>query len=123
MKVTRILHASVNVHGHLDDTARWYEETLGLAPADRPEIPGVPGRWFGVGAAQVHLVGAPPSGPPIDPTGPHFCLAVDDIAATRAELEAAGVAYVEAAQGDVVQLWIVDPAGNTVELQEDRDLS
>ena len=122
MKVTRILHASVNVHTDLEATTRWYAETLGMRPAVRPEIAGVPGSWFTAGDGQVHLVGAPPRGTAIDPTGPHYCLGVEDLDAAVAELDAAGIAYLRGAQGEVVQIWITDPVGNTVELQQDRPL-
>jgi catechol 2,3-dioxygenase-like lactoylglutathione lyase family enzyme len=121
VKVTRILHASVNVAGSLADTDRFYADLLGMARDDRPEIPGVEGRWFAAGDGQVHLVDAPMAGVGIDPTGPHFCLGVDDLDAAVAELEARDIPYLRAIQpGDVVQIWIVDPAGNTVELQQDR---
>jgi catechol 2,3-dioxygenase-like lactoylglutathione lyase family enzyme len=125
MKVTRILHATVNAQGDLQGTRRFYAEVLGLEPAERPEIPGLPGFFFAVGDAQVHIVGAPPTGEAIDPTGNHYCLAVDDIEAAAAELEAGGIRYVRGAQGpndEVTQIWIVDPAGSTVELQQDRPL-
>jgi catechol 2,3-dioxygenase-like lactoylglutathione lyase family enzyme len=122
VNVTRILHASVNVHGQLDETARWYVKTLGLAAAPRPDIPGIPGSWFTTGDSQIHLVGAPPQGTSIDPTGIHYCLAVDDIDAAIAELEADHIPFLRGSQGDVIQIWIVDPAGNTVELQQDHQL-
>jgi catechol 2,3-dioxygenase-like lactoylglutathione lyase family enzyme len=125
VKASRILHASVNVTGNLEEARQFYEEVLGMSTTPRPEVPGVPGHWFAVGDAQVHLVAAPPLGTDIDPTANHFCIAVDDIEATVAELEARGVPYLRATQGDeeVVQVWVVDPAGNTVELQQDRVLS
>jgi catechol 2,3-dioxygenase-like lactoylglutathione lyase family enzyme len=119
VQVTRILHAAVNAKGSLDETRSFYAGTLGLEEAPRPEIPGIPGHWLSVGDAQVHLIGAAPAGEGIDPTGHHVCLAVADLAAAVAELEAADVAYARASQGPVVQIWIVDPAGNTVELQQD----
>jgi catechol 2,3-dioxygenase-like lactoylglutathione lyase family enzyme len=122
MKVTRILHTSVSVVADLDETVRWYAETLGMQPATRPEIPGIPGSWFTAGDGQIHLVGAPPRGTAIDPTGPHYCVAVEDIDAAIAELDGAGTPYLRGAQGDVVQIWINDPAGNTIELQQDRPL-
>lgn len=129
MRVTRILHASVNVAGSLPETARFYGETLGMPAATRPEIPGVGGRWLTAGDGQVHLVDAPMAGAGIDPTGPHVCLAVEDIEAAVAELEELGIPYLRASQpagpdwrDEVVQIWVADPAGNTVELQEDHPL-
>lgn len=121
MKVTRILHASVNVERQLDATRAFYAQRLGLEPAARPVIPGVTGHWFAVGDAQVHLVDAPMrGGGAIDPTGPHICFGVEDLDAAIAELEAAGIPYEQGRQGDVVQIWIVDPSGFTVEFQADR---
>lgn len=122
MKITRLLHASVNVHGALDPSARWYREFLGLEGTERPEIPGIPGAWFSLDGTQVHLVGGPPEGTAIDPTGPHFCFGVEDLDQAVAELDSLGTPYRRAQQGDIVQIWIADPAGNTVELQQDRPL-
>ena len=56
----------------------------------------------------------------IQPTGPHVCFAVDDLDAAIAELEGDGIAYVRGAQGAVVQIWFSDPAGNTIEIQQER---
>jgi catechol 2,3-dioxygenase-like lactoylglutathione lyase family enzyme len=135
MQVTRILHAAVNVSGELEATERFYSEVLGLTPATRPEIPGVDGRWFTVGSGQVHLVDAPFAGSGIDPTGPHYCLAVTDLDGAQVELGERGVPFLRAVQpgippeggsssgaSDVVQIWFVDPAGHTIELQQDRPL-
>jgi catechol 2,3-dioxygenase-like lactoylglutathione lyase family enzyme len=119
VKARRILHHSVNVEGDLDAAESFYTEVLGLEiEPDRPEIPGVGGRWFRVGDAQIHLVDAPIADAPIRSTDAHVCLAVDDIGAAIASLERAGIAYERAAQGSVVQVFIADPAGNIVELQE-----
>ena len=120
MKATRILHASVNVQGALDATSEFYAGLLSLGTAERPVIPGVEGRWFTVGDAQLHLVDAPCAGAPaIDPTGPHLCVGVEDLDAAVAELDERGIPYVTARQGDVVQVWIVGPSGFTIELQAD----
>ena len=120
MKITRILHASVNVEGRLDAATAFYRSVLALDPTPRPTIPGVAGQWFSVGDAQVHLVDAPHRGAPrIDPTGPHVCFGVEDLAAAIGELEGAGIAYERGAQGDVTQIWIADPSGFTIELQQD----
>jgi catechol 2,3-dioxygenase-like lactoylglutathione lyase family enzyme len=121
MKVTRFHHVSVNTNSaSLGAMVDFYRDVLGLGDEARPDIPGVPGHWHRVGDQQLHLVGAPPSGTAIDPTGHHYCVAVDDLDAAIAELDERGIAYRRALQGEhTVQIWINDPAGNTIELQQD----
>ena len=121
MKVTRLHHVSVNSNGaDLDEMVRFYREVIGLGDEDRPDIPGIPGHWHTLGDQQLHLVGAPAKGAGIDPTGHHYCVNVDDLDGAVAELEAQGIEYVRAVQGPgTVQIWVVDPAGNTIELQQD----
>lgn len=121
MKVTRFHHVSVNTNGtSLDAVVAFYQDVLGLADKARPEIPGVDGHWHVVGNQELHLVAAPPRGTLIDATGHHYCVAVDDLDAAIAELEARGIEYQRAVQGaGTVQIWIVDPAGNTIELQQE----
>ena len=52
--------------------------------------------------------------------GNHYCVSVVDLDAAIAELEALGIDYQRAVQGkNTVQIWISDPAGNTIELQQD----
>ncbi len=121
MKVTRVLHVSVNAEGALDATRRFYGDLFALPDKARPQIPGIDGHWFELGDAELHLVDAPPGTAAIRPAGNHFCLAVDDLDAAIRELETRGVDHVRGAQGDVVQVWLADPAGNTIELQQDRD--
>lgn len=124
MKVTRFAHVSVNANGTpLDEMVDFYRDVLGLDDKARPEIPGVPGHWHVVGDLELHLVGAAPTRGAIDPTGHHYCVAVEDLDAAVAELEQRAIPYVRALQGDVVQIWIADPAGNTVEIQQDRRLA
>jgi catechol 2,3-dioxygenase-like lactoylglutathione lyase family enzyme len=121
VKVTRFHHVSVNTNGtELDEVAAFYRDVLGLGDKARPDIPGIPGHWHLVGDQELHLVGAPPQGTPIDSTGHHYCVAVADLDAAVAELEERGIAYQRAVQGEsTVQIWIRDPAGNTIELQQD----
>lgn len=121
MKVTRTLHHSVNVEGDLGDCVSFYSRLLGMPDETRPVIPGVEGHWFLAGGVQLHLVDAPAGETGIQPTGPHVCFAVSDLDGAIAELERDGVPYVRGAQGDVVQIWLVDPAGNTIEIQQDPD--
>jgi glyoxylase I family protein len=121
MKVTRFHHVSVNTNdAALADMVGFYRDVLGLGDRARPEIPGVPGHWHTVGDQELHLVGAPGSGERIDSTGNHYCVAVEDLDAAIAELEARGIDYKRAVQGEhTVQIWIADPAGNTIELQQE----
>jgi catechol 2,3-dioxygenase-like lactoylglutathione lyase family enzyme len=123
MNVTRFHHVSVNTNGApLDAMVDFYQDVLGLHDVSRPEIPGVPGHWHAVGDQELHLVGAPPQGTLIDSTGHHYCVAVTDLDAAITELEARGIEYQRAVQGQgTVQIWIADPAGNTIELQQDSE--
>ncbi|MCU1430209.1 MAG: Glyoxalase-like domain [Actinomycetia bacterium] len=121
MNVTRFHHVSVNTNdAPLGDMVTFYRDVLGLGDEARPDIPGVPGHWHAVGDLQLHLVGAPSRGPGIDPTGQHYCVAVEDLDAAIAELTERGIPYVRGVQGEHnVQIWITDPAGNTIELQQE----
>lgn len=125
MQVTRALHWALNCHGSLEETRAFYQGLLGLPLADRPEIPGIPGYWLAAGDAQVHLVGAPAAGPDAaaDPTGAHLCLAVTDLEEAVRDLAAAGLRYERrTSAAGLVQVWVRDPAGATVELQQDPAL-
>lgn len=121
MQVTRFHHVSVNSRGtSLADMVAFYRDVLGLGDKPRPEIPGIDGHWHTVGDQELHLVGAPPRGTPIDSTGNHYCVVVEDLDSAIAELEDRGIDYQRAVQGvGTVQIWISDPAGNTIELQQE----
>jgi catechol 2,3-dioxygenase-like lactoylglutathione lyase family enzyme len=111
---------SVNCHGRLEETRWFYADLFETEELERPVIPGVAGSWLALGGTQLHLVDAEPLGTPIDRVGDHWCVEVTDLDAARTELEQAGIPYDEGAQGPVVQLWINDPCGRTVELQQAR---
>ena len=114
MNVTGIQHVSVNCEGRLAATREFYERVIGLPAAERPEL-GIAGHWFAAGDAQLHLIDAPARGEGIDPIGPHWCFLVSDLDAAEAELGQAGVEHFRLG----AQLFLVDPAGNTVEIQQD----
>ena len=86
MKIVRVQHVSVNCHGNLDATRRFYTDLFELPDIPRPDIPGIDGSWLGLGDVQLHLVDAAQSGDSPDPVAPHWCLWVADIDAARAEL-------------------------------------
>ncbi|HEX3461974.1 MAG TPA: VOC family protein [Acidimicrobiales bacterium] len=119
MNVTRILHHSVNVGDSLDQMVEFYRSMFSLEDANRPDIPGVAGHWFSVGDAQIHLVSAEAGDDTIRPFGPHECFGVEDLDAAIAELEEKGIPYKKGSQGPVVQVWFADPAGHTIEIQQD----
>ena len=105
-------HSSVRIRD-VERSCRFYEGVLGLEPAPRPDL-GVPGMWYALGRAQLHLIqneGNMPGG--IDPTNPHFAIEVDDLDALRRCLKDAGIEMLDLG----AQLWILDPDGNTVELR------
>ena len=83
VNVTRTLHHSVNVEGHLDECVDFYRGLLRLPDEDRPAIPGVGGHWFAAGDVQLHLVDADAGSDVIRPTGPHACFAVYEAGNTR----------------------------------------
>ena len=127
MRVTSVQHVSICTgEGGLDELVAFYRDVLGLPDLVRPDIPGLGGHWFALGDRQLHLVDdpRPATARGIDPTGPHFCVEVDDLDAAVAELDDLGIDHLRATQtrpvtGDeVVQIWIADPAGNTIELQQ-----
>ncbi len=110
-RVKRLDHTSVRI----TDLARsrdFYEGLLGLATAPRPDL-GFPGAWYDVGGGQVHLIQAPGMFDDIDPTGPHFALEVEDLAAVKRLLDERGIRYLDFGGA---QLWVRDPDGNVVEL-------
>src|SRR3569832_2460577 len=101
--MTAILHVGVLV----TDTMRalcFYRDILGLDvdPA-RPDL-GYPGAWLWVGAQQIHLMELPTPDPATGRPAHggrarHLALAVADLDALRASLEAAGVAYTQSKSG------------------------
>jgi catechol 2,3-dioxygenase-like lactoylglutathione lyase family enzyme len=121
VKVTRFHHVSVNCNGtSVNEMVAFYREVLGLGDKARPDIPGIEGHWHAVGDQELHLVGPPARGTGVDPTGHHYCVAVADLDGAIAELEERGIDYERAVQGEgTIQIWFTDPAGNTIELQQD----
>jgi len=96
VKITRINHAAVNIHGKVDEARAFYTELLGL-----PEVPiALPGRppipkgtvqafWLELAGVQVHAIGAPMKGEPREPVGPHVSWYVTDLDEAVADLKGA----------------------------------
>jgi len=113
IRARRLDHTSVRI-SDLERSRAFYEALLGLRHASRPDL-GVPGVWYDLSGAQLHLIQAPKVIDGIDPTDAHFALEVESLADVRRVLDERRVPYL--ALGDT-QLWVRDPDGNVVELCE-----
>ncbi len=121
MKIHALLHASLLVTD-LAKSRAFYEGVLGLSVnPQRPDL-GYDGVWYDIGAQQIHLL-ALPNPDPVEGRPAHggrdrhVALAVDDIAALKAALDAAGVAYTMSRSGRAA-LFCRDPDGNALEFVE-----
>lgn len=130
IKVLGIHHHAVRIDAGnhpLEAFQAFYSDVLGLEhDQGRPNVAAVPGMWINVGDAQIHLMGgAFPSflakHPGEDPVDVHVALAVEDIAAAKAELERLGVHHWTlsgVAGPETLQVFMRDPAGNMIELHQ-----
>jgi catechol 2,3-dioxygenase-like lactoylglutathione lyase family enzyme len=114
-----INHVSVNARD-LRESVDFYVELLGAVPIPSPNF-GVPVQWLALGHTQLHLYERD-----IQPTSNHhFAVTVEDLepiyrAAERREAferHAFGNHLVEL-PGDVIQLYVRDPSGNLVEIDQ-----
>jgi catechol 2,3-dioxygenase-like lactoylglutathione lyase family enzyme len=116
---SRINHVSVNAR-NLQESVDFYADLLGAEPLPAPNF-GVAVRWLALGRTQLHLFERDLE----PPSYHHFGVTVDDLepayrAAERRgafERDAFGNHLVEL-PGDVVQLYVRDPAGNLVEIDQ-----
>jgi catechol 2,3-dioxygenase-like lactoylglutathione lyase family enzyme len=113
----RINHVSINALDLPRSTA-FYVELLGAEPIATPNF-GIPVQWLAVGSTQLHLFERD-----LTPTSHHhFGVTVDDVEPVYRAAErwnafddvAFGNRLVEL-PGDVVQLYVRDPARNLVEI-------
>jgi catechol 2,3-dioxygenase-like lactoylglutathione lyase family enzyme len=114
---SRINHVSVNARD-LPESVAFYTELFDADLLPTPNF-GIPVQWLALGRTQLHLFERD-----VQPnTYHHFAIAVDDLepvyrAADRRgafERESFGNHLVEL-PGDMVQLYVRDPAGNLVEI-------
>ena len=114
MRHSGVHHVSINVDD-VEANRDFYVNALGFTELDRPDL-GIGGCWLQMGPQELHLIELPrPEGP-----GPHFALAVDDIAEAVAELQDKGVEVsdVVTMEGICLQAFLDDPAGNRLELNQ-----
>jgi catechol 2,3-dioxygenase-like lactoylglutathione lyase family enzyme len=125
IKVTRMFHAAVNTAGRQEECRRFYTDFLGLpeVPVDLPGLSvdpaDLPIFWVEKQGVQLHVISSPKSGDTIDPVGNHVSWFVEDIDAAVAEIESRGLEMKAMGEGRGRIVWILDPAGNTMELQQD----
>jgi catechol 2,3-dioxygenase-like lactoylglutathione lyase family enzyme len=113
----RINHVSINAL-NLQESVDFYVELLGAEPIATPNF-GLPVQWLAIGRAQLHLFEKD-----LKPTSHHhFAITVDDVAPVYRAAERLGAFDDEAfggrlveLPGDVVQLYVRDPAANLVEV-------
>ena len=114
---SRINHVSISARD-LQESVSFYVDLLGAEPIATPNF-GLPVQWLALGRTQLHLFEKD-----LQPTSHHHLgITVDDLepvyrAAERRgafDDDAFGNRLVEL-PGDVVQLYVRDPAGNLVEL-------
>jgi glyoxylase I family protein len=116
VQITGLHHVALNVHD-VDESIRFYTDVLGFeVVTSRPDF-GFEGAWLQAGTNQVHLLGAPDA--QID-RAQHFALHVDDAEAWAVHLESKGLKcrrsmYVAGAGR---QVFLRDPSGNRIELNE-----
>ena len=113
----RINHVSINALD-LQESVDFYVDLLGAQPIPTPNF-GIPVQWLALGRTQLHLFERD-----LKPTSHHHLgITVDDLepvyrAAERRDAfdDAAFHNRLVELPGDVVQLYIRDPAGNLVEI-------
>ncbi len=114
---SRINHVSVNAR-YLQESVDFYVDLLGAEPIPTPNF-GLPVQWLALGRTQLHLFERD-----LQPTSHHhFAVAVDDIEPVYRAAERRDAFEHEAFRnhlvelpGDLVQLYVRDPAGNSIEL-------
>ena len=111
----RLDHVQVAIPvGGEDDARAFYGDLIGLAEIPKPEAAGRGGCWFAIGEAQIHI-GADPDFRAAKKA--HVAIVVDDLAAMRGALTAAGHVAVP---GTVVRgrerFFTEDRHGNRVEV-------
>jgi catechol 2,3-dioxygenase-like lactoylglutathione lyase family enzyme len=114
---SRINHVSVNAR-HLQESVDFYVDLFGAQPIPTPNF-GHPVQWLSLDRTQLHLFARD-----VEPTSHHhFAITVDDVepvyrAAERRDVfdrQTFSNHFIEL-PGNVVQLYLRDPAGNLVEI-------
>lgn len=123
MKVTRLNHAAINVHGKWEACRDFYQEFMGIGTVDRGVFENmIGGCWLQLPNGQVHVIDAEYDGSPGAPVGPHISYYVSDLDEAEREVRERGLEPIAFGEAEKRILWVTDPAGNTVELQQDPEV-
>jgi catechol 2,3-dioxygenase-like lactoylglutathione lyase family enzyme len=114
---SRINHVSINARD-LEESVDFYVELLGVEPIPTPNF-GLRVQWLALGRTQLHLFERD-----LQPTSHHhFGITVDDLGPVYRAAERRGAFddqsfrnHLVELPGDVVQLYLRDPAGNLIEI-------
>jgi catechol 2,3-dioxygenase-like lactoylglutathione lyase family enzyme len=118
MHIKRMLHAALLVTD-LDRAREFYGGALGLKEKQRHSF-NFPGAWYDLGDCELHLMvtdEALPEAGERPQRDFHVAFLIDDFEATRRALKEAGIPFREGSSG-LPQIFIRDPDGNLIELQE-----
>ncbi|MBQ0719178.1 MAG: hypothetical protein KBT88_12475 [Gammaproteobacteria bacterium] len=134
IKITRLNHSAIGCRVDVEEMHRFYVDILGVNTSER-DIPEhlaalIPGFWMQFPNGQVHVIQCDKpgeerkvlkelAGKPGDPMGPHTAFYVEDIDAVETHLTANNIAYHRMDQF----IFSSDPEGNTVEFQQDPEIS
>ena len=119
MAIIDLHHVQVCIpRGAEDEARRFYCGVLGLPEIAKPDaLAGRGGIWLAVGDRQVHI--GTEDGVDRDASKAHLAYEVDDLAAWRQRLEAAGRAIIDDVPlPDYVRFFVRDPFGNRIEFTQ-----
>lgn len=125
IRITRLFHTAVNTAGKQQESHDFYVDFLGLpeVPVDLPGMDVSPEElpifWVEQQGVQMHVISSPQSGAEIDPVSHHVSWYVEDIDDAIAAIEERSLERTVIGEGRNRIVWILDPAGNTVEFQQD----
>lgn len=124
MKITRLNHVGLNAADCPDEVRDFYFGFLGLRDIPREGAANfVNGFWSGQGHPIIHMVTDTAEGALAMPNGSHVSLFVEDIDVAVAAVKARTEDVLHIGEGRAQIIWFKDPAGNTLELQQDPDMN
>jgi len=127
IKITRMFHAAVNTDGKQEECRTFYTDFLGLPevpvnfPGVDPNAKDLPVFWIEKAGVQMHVISIPKKGAPRDPANNHVSWYVEDIDAAVTAINDQGLEMDSVGEGRNRVVWISDPAGNTMEFQQDPE--